>query len=108
MAHSIKKLTGGEVVLLVDDCATRNSWIMEKVINSVPDKKGLVCSVCIKTKTNILDRPIMKICLLMESEQNNGKDRSTTMSHVLVTSVSLSLSLPISLYPFGEWTCQVD
>ncbi|KAL2077723.1 hypothetical protein ACEWY4_027227 [Coilia grayii] len=64
----------GDVVRLVDDGAPRNSWIMGKIIKVVPDKKCLVRRVRIKTKTNILDRPITKICLLVESEWASGKD----------------------------------
>lgn len=58
----------GDNVLVVDDSAPHNSWVMGKVIQTVPDKSGLVRQVHIKTKTNTLDRPITKICLLQEGE----------------------------------------
>jgi len=58
----------GDVVLIVDDSAPRNSWLMGRVVNIVPDKGGLVRSVHIKTKTNYLERPITKLCLLQEAE----------------------------------------
>lgn len=73
-ATASRNFAEGDVVLLVDDCAPRNSWIMGKIIKTVPDKKGLVRRVRIKTKTNVLDRPITKICLLVESEWASGKD----------------------------------
>ena len=47
---------------------------MGKIIGTVPDRKGLVRRVRIKTKTNVLDRPITKVCLLVESERAGGKD----------------------------------
>ena len=47
---------------------------MGKIIEAFPDKKGLVRRVRIKTKTNVLDRPITKICLLVESDWASGKD----------------------------------
>ena len=47
---------------------------MGKIVETVPDKKGLVRRVRIKTKTNVLDRPITKICLLLESDYASGKD----------------------------------
>ena len=58
----------GDVVLLVDNNAPRNSWVMGRIIETMLDRKGFVRRVCIKTKTNILDRPITKICLLQEME----------------------------------------
>ncbi|KAJ8375702.1 hypothetical protein SKAU_G00062820 [Synaphobranchus kaupii] len=58
----------GDIVLIVDDSALRNSWVMGKVIQTVPDKFGLVRQVQIKTKTSTLDRPIRKICLLQKAE----------------------------------------
>ncbi|KAL7868352.1 hypothetical protein SRHO_G00097360 [Serrasalmus rhombeus] len=73
-ATASRNFAEGDVVLLVDDCAPRNSWIMGKIIEAVPDKKGLVRRVRIKTKTNVLERPITKICLLVESERASGKD----------------------------------
>ena len=73
-ATASRNFAEGDVVLVVDDCAPRNSSIMGKIIETFPDKKGLVRRVRIKTKTNILDRPITKICLLVESDWASGKD----------------------------------
>lgn len=42
----------GDIVLVVDDSAPRNSWMLARVIETIPDKKGLVRQVRIKTKTN--------------------------------------------------------
>lgn len=67
-----RNFTPGDVVLLVDDFARRNSWVMGRVIESIPDKKGLVRQVHIKTKTSVLDRPITKLCLLLEDERASG------------------------------------
>lgn len=58
----------GDIVLIVDDTAPRNSWITGKVIHAISDKAGMVRQVRIKTKTSVLDRPITKICLLQESD----------------------------------------
>ncbi len=58
----------GDIVLLVDDSAPRNSWIIGKVIQTFPDKKGFVRQVRLKTKTNFLNRPVTKICLLLEAD----------------------------------------
>lgn len=58
----------GDIVLIVDETAPRNSWVMGKVIQTFPDRKGLVRRLLIKTKTNCLDRPITKVCLLLEAD----------------------------------------
>lgn len=47
-------------ILIADVTAPRGSWIKS-------DSKGLVHSVRVQTKTSILERPITKICLLMEA-----------------------------------------
>ena len=57
----------GDIVLIVDDTAPRNSWILGKIIEAVPDQYGLVRQIRIKTKTSTLDRPITKVCLLQEA-----------------------------------------
>ncbi|XDV52444.1 hypothetical protein PO909_021172 [Leuciscus waleckii] len=57
----------GDIVLIVDDSAPRNSWVLGKIIEVVPDAHGLVRRVRIKTKTTTLDRPITKVCLLQKA-----------------------------------------
>ncbi len=57
----------GDVVLLVDSSSPRNSWLMGKVVETLPDSNGTVRRVKIKTKTNTLERPVNKLCLLEEA-----------------------------------------
>ncbi|KAL4008191.1 hypothetical protein ACER0C_002043 [Sarotherodon galilaeus] len=63
-----RNLRPGDVVLIVDDSAPRSSWLMGKVESTVPDSHGLVRRVFVKTKTSVLERPIDKLCLLLEME----------------------------------------
>jgi hypothetical protein len=63
-----RNLTLGDVVLVVDPCAPRNSWPMGIVVETMPDKAGLVRQVKVKTKTNVLIRPVDKLCLLLEAD----------------------------------------
>lgn len=42
----------GDIVLVVDNSAPCNSWVMGKVIQTVPDEFGLIHQVCITTITN--------------------------------------------------------
>lgn len=58
----------GDVVLIVDETAPRNSWVMGKVIQTFPDRRGFVRRLRIKTRTSSLERPITKVCLLQEAE----------------------------------------
>lgn len=60
----------GDIVLVVDDSAPRNSWIIGKITEVVPDRRGLVRQVWIKTQTNRICRPVTKICLLQESAES--------------------------------------
>ena len=58
----------GDVVIIVDNQVPRNSWPMGRIIKTIPDAKGYVRRVLLKTKTNELERPVDKICLLLEAE----------------------------------------
>lgn len=42
--------------MIVDDSAPRNSWVLGKVIQTLPDAKGLVRRVLVKTKSNIREK----------------------------------------------------
>lgn len=55
--------------MMADSSAPRGSWMLERVLETFPDKRGLVRVVRLKTKTNIIDRPITKICLLNEVKE---------------------------------------
>ncbi len=56
----------GDIVLIADSSAPRNSWMLGRVLETFPDKKGLVRSARVQTKTNILVRPVTKLCPLLE------------------------------------------
>lgn len=62
-----RNFTTGDVVLIVDSQAPRNSWPMGRIIKKMPDSKGFVRRVLLKTKTNEFERPVDKICLLLEA-----------------------------------------
>ena len=58
----------GDVVIIMDDSLPRNSWSLGRIVEVFPGHDGLVRSVRLKTSTNILTRPITKICLLETSD----------------------------------------
>lgn len=64
-----RNLHVGDVVLIVDETSPRSSWPLGKVVETFPDRKGLVRQVKVRTKTSELCRPITKLCLLLESEE---------------------------------------
>lgn len=74
--HKSQNLQPNDLVILVDDNAPRSSWTMGHVMKTFPDAKGFVRSVLVKTKTTVLQRPINKLCLLMEA-----RDRLTDSTH---------------------------
>lgn len=55
--------------MVADSTAPRGSWMLGRVLETLPDKRGLVRVVRLKTRTNIIERPITKICLLNEAKE---------------------------------------
>ena len=58
----------GDIVLLVDN-APKNSWSLGRVVDVIMDKQGHVIIASVKTKSNILQRPVNKLCLILEADQ---------------------------------------
>ncbi len=54
------------MVLVEDRSSPRNSWIMGRVKETLPDSSGAVRRVKLQTKTNILERPVNKLCFIKE------------------------------------------
>lgn len=66
--HKAKRnITVGDIVLIVDS-NPRCSWALGRVTATHPDQKGHVRTVSVKTKANILQRPVHKLCLILESD----------------------------------------
>ena len=57
----------GDIVVVVDSTAPRGSWLLGRILKTYPDKRGLVRSVSLQTKTSRIERPVTKICLLCEA-----------------------------------------
>ena len=67
--HHVKRnMKFGDVVLIIDSNAPRNSWPMCVILESIPDKRGLVRQVKVKTATNVQTRPNDKLCLILECD----------------------------------------
>ncbi|KAI2665729.1 CD180 antigen [Labeo rohita] len=63
-----RSFTVGDIVVIMDPVAPCGSWLLGRIIKTYPDKGGFVRFVQIKTKPGQLDRPVSKICLLLEAE----------------------------------------
>lgn len=51
----------GDVVLVVDSSSPRNTWIMGRITQTIPDSSGTVRRVKLQTKTSTLERPVNKL-----------------------------------------------
>jgi hypothetical protein len=58
----------GDVVLIIDDQATRNEWRMGRITCATPDQDGLVRKATVRSGKSVLERPIQKLVLLMKAE----------------------------------------
>lgn len=59
----------GDIVLVVDPTSPRGSWVLGRILEVYPDGKGLVRSMKIKTQTSVIERPITKVCLMLEGQE---------------------------------------
>lgn len=62
-----RNLLPGDIVLVADSGAPRGAWPLGRVLETFSDKRGLVRSVKVKTRTNVIERPVTKLCLLQEA-----------------------------------------
>lgn len=59
-----RSLKAGDIVVIMDSSAPRGSWPLGRVLEVFPDKQGLVRSVRLQTRANIIERPVTKLCLV--------------------------------------------
>jgi transposase InsO family protein len=62
-----KNIAVGDIVLIVDS-APRSSWALGRVVEVEQDQHGLVRIAHVKTQTNVLRRPIHKLCMILEAD----------------------------------------
>ena len=61
-----RNLAVGDIFLVSAENSPRNTWPLSRVVIVLPDKKGLVRRVKVKVKGTVSERPIDKLCLLLE------------------------------------------
>ena len=59
--NRVPNFSVGDLVLIADERVPRNVWPMGLVVNTHFSRDGLVRSVEVKTKSNILLRPVHKL-----------------------------------------------
>ena len=57
-----------DVVLLAEDLQHRSKWLMGRVADTYPDKKGRVRTVKVQTKNGTILRPISKLCVIVKND----------------------------------------
>lgn len=67
-SHPKRNISENDIVLIVDESAPRNSWVMGRVIQTIKDSRGHVRQAKVKSSTTVLLRPVTKFCLLLESD----------------------------------------
>lgn len=65
--YPTRNFATNDVVLIVNDCLPRNTWLIGRIIDVFPDERGFVRRARVKTKTGTFDRPITKLCLLEQT-----------------------------------------
>lgn len=62
-----RNLKPGDIVVIMDPTAPRGSWPLGRVLEAFRDQKGFVRSVSLQTKSSVIQRPVTKLCLLIEA-----------------------------------------
>lgn len=57
------------MVIIREDNLPPTSWCLGRVVQTYPDKDGLIRSAKIRTATGTLDRPITKLCILLKPDE---------------------------------------
>ena len=65
-----RNLQPGDIVLIQDILYQRGQWSLGKITKVFPDKSGMVRSVMLKSRGNLIKHPITKLCLLLSATDN--------------------------------------
>ena len=70
-----RNLAVGDVVLVSTEASHRNSWPLGRIVETFPDKRGFVRRVRVRTKSAVYERPVDKLCLLVEGESSSSSSK---------------------------------
>ena len=81
-----RNLKIGDIVLIVDPNTTRGEWPLGRITEVYSSKDGVVRSPSVRTTSNVLHRPVTKLCLMEAAESdssvNNGVRPSRTQGWI--------------------------
>ena len=67
MNQERNSLKHNDMVLIVYENKTRGSWLLGRIIKSIPGPDDRIRTADVKTKTGVLKRPVSTLCLLEEA-----------------------------------------
>lgn len=71
--EKVKPPSVGDIVIIVDDTLSRNSWPKGVITETITAKDGQVRRVKVKTSTHVFERPVTKIAVLDVGIAKDGK-----------------------------------
>ncbi|XP_053968820.1 uncharacterized protein LOC128870244 [Anastrepha ludens] len=71
--EKVKPISEGDIVLIVDENAERNTWLKGIVVETTMAKDGQVRRAKVKTRQGVLERPAVKLAVL-----DIGKDKASS------------------------------
>ena len=61
-----------DLVIIADDQAKRDEWLVGRVVEVHPGRDGVVRSATVEVNGSRYHRPVAKLCLLEEEAQSEG------------------------------------
>lgn len=83
----MKNIKEGDIVLVKDDNLPPRKWAMARVLQLHPGKDGYVRVTTLKTKTNIIKRPIVKLSQLHIQTESPESNDTTSPRHEEKTNI---------------------
>ena len=71
-----------DVVLIVDSDTSRGEWPLGRVVNTYPDKEGIVRVADVQTKLGLIKRPITKLCVIVKARHAVEMDDTNATAEV--------------------------
>ena len=69
--HPQRNLVVGDVVVVASETSHHSSWPLGRIQEVFLDKRGFVRRAKVRTKSAVYERPVDKLCLLVEQKDTN-------------------------------------
>ena len=77
-----------DIVLIVDTDAPRGDWPLGRVVNTYPDKEGIVRVAEVQTKSGVIKRPITKLCVIVRASHTEEFVDTNSTSEATVDAIA--------------------